>query len=178
MNEAKVIYRIVASPIGPLLLAGDGTLLAGLYMESHRRGPRPGAGWQRDERAFAPAVKQLAAYFAGELTHFNVPLSPVGTDFQRSVWAALGAIEFGQTLSYAALARKIGAATAVRAVGAAVGCNPVSIIVPCHRVIGSDGQLTGYAGGLDRKRWLLGHERTVHAGSSHVEMPLAESASA
>ncbi|MCE3025554.1 methylated-DNA--[protein]-cysteine S-methyltransferase [Salinicola sp. DM10] len=103
-------------------------------------------------------AQQLDAYFAGELTHFDLPLAPAGTEFQRRVWQALTTIAFGEIRSYAAQAEAIGRPSATRAVGAANGRNPLSIVVPCHRVIGANGRLTGYAGGLERKRWLLGHE--------------------
>jgi methylated-DNA-[protein]-cysteine S-methyltransferase len=102
--------------------------------------------------------KQLTAYFAGKLRTFDLPLAPNGTEFQRKVWTALTKIPYGTTTSYAAIARSIQSAAAIRAVGAANGRNPIPIIVPCHRVIGSDGSLTGFGGGLDRKRWLLHHE--------------------
>ncbi|WFF43018.1 methylated-DNA--[protein]-cysteine S-methyltransferase [Salinicola endophyticus] len=103
-------------------------------------------------------AQQLDAYFAGELTHFDLPLAPAGTDFQRQVWQALTRIGFGETRSYAEQAQAIGRPSATRAVGAANGRNPLAIVVPCHRVIGANGRLTGYAGGLERKRWLLAHE--------------------
>jgi methylated-DNA-[protein]-cysteine S-methyltransferase len=117
------------------------------------------------------ARRQLEAYFAGRLTQFDLPLQLVGTAFQRRVWAGLLQIPFGTTTSYCALAAKLGQPTATRAVGLANGRNPVSIIVPCHRVIGRDGSLTGYGGGIERKRWLLTHEAAIAAGSSADGMP-------
>jgi methylated-DNA-[protein]-cysteine S-methyltransferase len=152
----------IGSPVGPLtLVAADGAL-AGLYMTDHRHQPGPAAfgvpGDVADE-PFAAAAAQLAAYFAGELTHFDVAVKPGGTPFQQKVWAALCAIPYGQTVTYGQLAAAIGAPGSSRAVGLANGRNPVSIVVPCHRVVGADGSLTGYGGGLPRKRFLLDLER-------------------
>jgi methylated-DNA-[protein]-cysteine S-methyltransferase len=127
-------------------------------MNVHKYGPAPRPNWRRDDAALEPAARQLAAYFAGERTSFDMPLDLHGTEFQRRVWQALLAIPFGETTSYGEIARRIGAPSAVRAVGGAVGRNPISIVVPCHRVVGSNGSLTGFGGGLDRKRWLLSHE--------------------
>jgi methylated-DNA-[protein]-cysteine S-methyltransferase len=140
------------SPIGPLLLTGDGHALTGLYMGREPSGAR-------DDSAFTHAREQLDAYFAGALERFDIALAPRGTEFQRRVWDALLEIPYGATTSYGALAAKIGRPDAARAVGLANGRNPISIIVPCHRVIGAAGALTGYGGGLERKRWLLAHER-------------------
>ena len=144
------LYETVKSPLGPLLLIGDGDALTGLLMEG---APRP--GWSRDRAAFAEVAAQLEAYFAGELTEFDVPLAPHGTDFQRRVWAALVEIPYGETRTYGDLAAALGMPNACRAVGAANGRNPIGVIIPCHRVIGSTGGLTGYGGGLRRKRALL-----------------------
>lgn len=152
-------FSQINSPIGQLLLAGDGTSLTLLAMHEQKYyGGRPLDGWQRDDAPFRAVREQLEAYFAGELHIFDVPLAPSGTDFQRKVWQALRDIPFGHTQSYGALAQRIGAPKASRAVGMANGHNPISIIIPCHRVIGANGSLTGYGGGLDRKRWLLAHE--------------------
>ncbi len=158
-DNPRVRYTAIDSPIGPLTLIGDGEALSGLYMELHTPAARsvPG-GAVRDDGAFAAARTQLGEYFAGERTTFDVPLRLAGTPFQLEVWQALQAIPYGETASYGELARRIGRPAAVRAVGLANGRNPVSIIVPCHRVIGSDGSLTGYGGGLERKRHLLGLE--------------------
>jgi len=146
----------VPSPIGPLtLVAGDGRL-TGLYMDAQRHRPAsPTFGLAGDpaDEPFASAAQQLAAYFAGELAAFDLPLAPAGTEFQRRVWSVLRLIPYGQTWSYGDLAREVGSAS--RAVGLANGKNPIAVIIPCHRVIGSDGSLTGYGGGLDRKRYLL-----------------------
>ena len=145
-------YAQIDSPIGPLLLTGDDESITGLYMSRDPDG-------RRDDGAFTRAREQLDAYFAGELEIFDLPLAPRGTEFQRRVWDELRQIPYGQTTSYGALAAKIGRPDACRAVGLANGRNPISIIIPCHRVIGASGALTGYGGGIERKRWLLAHER-------------------
>jgi methylated-DNA-[protein]-cysteine S-methyltransferase len=162
--DTQVVYTTIDSPIGTLLLSGDEQGLSGVYMELHKGGLLPTAQWQQDDEALAPAAEQLRAYFDGRLRKFDVPLSLHGTDFQLQVWHALCEIPFGQTISYGELARRIGKPQAMRAVGAANGRNPVSIIVPCHRVVGSTGSLTGFGGGLPRKRWLLDHEGAVSHG--------------
>ncbi len=153
-------YRIIDSPVGVLTLAGDdvGTL-TNLRMDEQTHPPAGQAEWIPDEHAFPEVAEQLGAYFAGDLTEFDVPLRLKGTDFQRRVWAALLEIPYGRTESYGQLATRIGNPNASRAVGLANGYNPIAIIVPCHRVIGSTGDLTGYGGGLPRKRMLLDLER-------------------
>jgi methylated-DNA-[protein]-cysteine S-methyltransferase len=143
------------SPIGELTLVGDGDALAGLYMTDHRHRPPLPPGARRDDAPFAEARRQLGEYFAGERTDFDLRLRMEGTSFQREVWRALRDIPYGHTLSYGELARGIGRPDASRAVGLANGRNPISIVVPCHRVVGSTGSLTGYGGGMDRKRFLL-----------------------
>lgn len=150
--------RTIDSPIGPLTLAGVDGKLSHLLMLDHSHAPDR-TGWRRDDSAFPDVVEQLAAYFAGDLTEFELTYEMAGTEFQRRVWTALLTIPYGQTRSYGELATQIGAPTASRAVGLANGRNPISIIVPCHRVIGSNGSLTGYGGGIDRKRTLLDLER-------------------
>ncbi len=159
-------HTVLDSPIGPLTLVADGSMLAGLYMDVHGRAPDgavlgepvpPDCG----DPVLAAAAGQLKAYFAGQLTEFSLPLELAGTPFQRTVWAALRAIGYGETISYGQLADRIGQPSASRAVGLANGRNPVSIVVPCHRVVGADGSLTGYGGGLDRKRYLLALEQRV-----------------
>ncbi len=151
-------YAIVPSPIGELLLVSDGERLTGLYLETQPAWPQKQADWRWAPRAFRQVTAQLDAYFAGELRDFELPVHGAGTPFQQKVWAALRTIPHGATISYAELAQRIGQPTASRAVGLANGRNPVSIIVPCHRVIGASGALTGYSGGIERKRWLLRHE--------------------
>jgi methylated-DNA-[protein]-cysteine S-methyltransferase len=147
-----------ASPIGELLLASNGEALTGLYMEVRRHGPRGEEAWTEDRGPFKEVLEQLDAYFAGARTSFALPLAPEGSAFQLRVWSALEEIPFGQTWSYRRLAEQVGRPGAARAVGSANARNPISIVVPCHRVIGSAGALTGYGGGLPRKRWLLDHE--------------------
>ncbi|MCW3098523.1 MAG: methylated-DNA/protein-cysteine methyltransferase [Chthonomonadaceae bacterium] len=151
------LYTYYDSPVQPLLLTSDGAALTGLYMVEHRHGPEVGADWieQPDALPFAETKRQLAAYFAGQLTEFDLPLAPGGTEFQQKVWQELRRIPYGTTLSYGELARRIGNPNASRAVGLANGRNPISIIVPCHRVIGASGKLVGYGGGLSRKETLL-----------------------
>jgi len=163
VSQLETNYAVIESPIGRLLAIGDGSALRGLYMESHKRGPTPHAHWRRDDNSLRFVAEQLEAYFAGDLQDFDLPYVTVGTPFQRRVWTALGEIGFGETMTYGDLAQRVGAPTAARAVGAAVGRNPISIIVPCHRAVGADGSLTGFAGGLARKRWLLEHEQAVRA---------------
>jgi len=147
------------SPVGPLTLVATGGALSGLYMEQQRYRPGEETFGERDDSLFAEAVEQLAEYFAGDRTEFDLPLALSGTVFQRTVWSALREIPYGETVSYGEIAMRIGRPTAARAVGLANGKNPVGIIVPCHRVVGSTGDLTGYGGGLDRKRHLLDFER-------------------
>lgn len=156
-------YTILDSPLCPLLLTSDGTALTGLYMVEHRYGPAIGETWVQDEQRlpFAAALAQLTAYFAGQLTVFDLPLQLLGSAFQQQVWAALQTIPYGVTTSYGELARQLGNPNGSRAVGLANGRNPISIIVPCHRVIGANGQLVGYGGGLSRKKALLAFEAAV-----------------
>jgi methylated-DNA-[protein]-cysteine S-methyltransferase len=160
--RATVDYDVVASPVGRLLLTGvsDDGVLTGLYMMDSGGHPMAVApGWVRREGGFAAVAAQLAEYFRGQRTVFDVPLAPRGTPFQLAVWSQLTLIPYGETASYGEVALALGKTLlASRAVGLANGRNPVSIIVPCHRVIGADGSLTGYGGGLDRKEWLLRHE--------------------
>lgn len=160
-----LLYRTIDSPIGLLTLAGTDTALRHLRMveqthEPDRTGWRPGP-----PHAFAGVVEQLDAYFAGELTEFDVRLEMAGTEFQRRVWTALRTIPYGETRSYGEIATTIGSPGAARAVGLANGRNPIAIIVPCHRVIGGSGGLTGYGGGIARKMRLLELERNIPANS-------------
>ena len=151
-------FRAVNSPVGVLTLAGRDGRLRHLRMVDQTYEPSR-EGWEADEKAFPDAVEQLEAYFAGERMDFDLRLDLVGTEFQRRVWTALLTIPYGETRSYGAIAKQIGSPGAFRAVGLANGHNPIGIIVPCHRVIGSNGSLTGYGGGLDRKRALLDMEK-------------------
>jgi methylated-DNA-[protein]-cysteine S-methyltransferase len=158
LSATPTTMTSIDSPIGPLTLtARDGTL-TGVHMHNQRHAPTLPATCERDDAPFAHAVEQLRAYFAGELTEFDLPVAMHGTEFQRRVWAGLRDIPYGETISYGELAARVGRPGASRAVGLANGRNPIAIIVPCHRVIGADGSLTGYGGGLDRKVWLLEHE--------------------
>ncbi|MCI4675054.1 methylated-DNA--[protein]-cysteine S-methyltransferase [Candidatus Mycolicibacterium alkanivorans] len=153
-------YRIVDSPVGPLTLAGGGSAVMHLRMVDQTHEPDRSAWLTADDSAFPQAVEQLDAYFAGELTEFDIELDLVGTEFQKKVWAALQTIRYGETRSYGEIAEQIGSPGASRAVGLANGRNPIGIIVPCHRVIGSTGGLTGYGGGIERKRMLLALEKS------------------
>jgi methylated-DNA-[protein]-cysteine S-methyltransferase len=149
---------VVDSPVGPLtLVAADGGL-CGLYLDRQRYAPGPETFGVADPAPFTEAVRQLDEYFGRHRTVFDLPLALSGTAFQQRVWSVLRGIGYGETVTYRSIAEQIGRPTASRAVGVANGRNPVSIIVPCHRVLGSAGDLTGYGGGLDRKRWLLDFE--------------------
>ncbi len=152
-------HTVIDSPIGALtLVATDGALNA-IYMVDHKRLPDLATFGERVDVGFEEVTEQLAEYFAGQRRDFTLRTDPAGTDFQQRVWKALTTIPYGETWSYAELADAVGDRKVIRAVGTANGRNPLSIVVPCHRVIGSDGSLTGYAGGLDRKRFLLDLER-------------------
>jgi methylated-DNA-[protein]-cysteine S-methyltransferase len=152
-------YSVMSSPVGGLLLVSEGGALTGIYMEQHKRGRAVEETWSPDDGALRDARAQLEEYFAGGRKQFELRIALAGTPFQRKVWAALAAIPYGTTTTYQELARAIGTPKSARAVGAAVGRNPVSIVIPCHRVVGADGSLTGYAGGPERKRWLLEFEQ-------------------
>jgi methylated-DNA-[protein]-cysteine S-methyltransferase len=163
-TKPTLLYTSIPSPIGDLLLVGDIAALHCLYMLQAPRPARISDSWRREPGAFAETERQLDEYFAGQRTAFDLPLSMHGTPFQRSVWSALREIGYGQTASYGEIARRVGRPGAARAVGIANGRNPISIVVPCHRVIGADGSLTGYGGGLERKRYLLELERAGMQG--------------
>ncbi|MGB8166504.1 MAG: methylated-DNA--[protein]-cysteine S-methyltransferase [Chthoniobacteraceae bacterium] len=158
MNSTRYFTEI-PSPLGRLQLRSTGDALTALYMENHRHELERPADAKSDAAPFRAAIAQLEEYFAGERREFSLPLAAEGTDFQRGVWSGLAAIPYGVTLSYGQLAQAIGRPRAIRAVGLANGRNPISIIVPCHRVIGANGTLTGYGGGMERKRFLLDLER-------------------
>jgi methylated-DNA-[protein]-cysteine S-methyltransferase len=153
-------YRYLDSPLGRILVTADRSSLDGLYFVGQKYEAVPRSDWAEDRSSalFAQVEVELAEYFAGERTEFKLPLAFAGTPFQQSVWRELGRIPCGTTVTYGGLAESLGAPRSARAAAAAVGRNPISIVVPCHRVIGSDGSLTGYAGGLDRKRALLALE--------------------
>jgi methylated-DNA-[protein]-cysteine S-methyltransferase len=152
-------HCVIESPMGPLTLVATDGVLAGLYMEQQRHRPAEETFGEPDDVPFDVVRTQLAEYFAGERTEFDLPLAMAGTEFQRSVWAALREIPYGETVSYGQLADRLGNPNASRAVGLANGRNPIGIIVPCHRVVGSTGDLTGYGGGIERKRALLAFEK-------------------
>jgi methylated-DNA-[protein]-cysteine S-methyltransferase len=152
-----MLYGILQSPLGELVASGDGRTLTGLAFGDTVNAPP--AGWTRDNAAFADLAAQLKAYFTGQLATFELQLAPAGTPFQQRVWAALREIPYGATTTYGTLAARLGDPRAMRAVGLANGRNPIAIVIPCHRVIGADGGLTGYGGGMHRKQWLLAHER-------------------
>ncbi|AQP48808.1 cysteine methyltransferase [Tessaracoccus aquimaris] len=152
-------YRTISSPIGELTVVERDGALVGLYMTDHKPAPRSETFGEREDDTLPQLDAQLVEYFAGERTSFDLPLAPTGSDFQQRVWAALRTIPYGDTWSYGRLAEAIGQPGAARAVGLANGRNPISIVVPCHRVVGSSGKLTGYAGGVERKAFLLDLER-------------------
>lgn len=160
-----MLYTRCASPLGELLFAGPrADVLASVSMPRQRGALAVGPDWVRDDAAFAEAARQFEAYFAGRLRRFELALLPEGTDFRRRVWAALDEVPYGETVTYGELARLAGApAAAVRAVGGAVGANPLLVVRPCHRVIGANGTLTGFAGGLAAKRTLLELEGVLPA---------------
>ncbi|MCK6523688.1 methylated-DNA--[protein]-cysteine S-methyltransferase [Myxococcota bacterium] len=159
-------WTTVPSPLGPLRLIAQGEALVALGMDPPAE-PPPGAEERLAHPVLAAAAAQLQEYFAGTRRAFELPLAPQGTEFQRRVWAALQEIPYGETITYGALSRALGDPLATRAVGLANGRNPIGLIIPCHRVIGQRGALTGYAGGVARKRWLLDHESRV-AGRAPV----------
>jgi methylated-DNA-[protein]-cysteine S-methyltransferase len=174
---ATTCYSYIDSPWGRMFVQGDGHFVTGLYMPQHKGWRGPDVSWRQSDSSFAVVRQQLAEYFAGQRQQFHVPLKLVGTPFQQRVWQELVRIPFGTTINYAQLAQRVGKPTASRAVGHANGRNSISIIVPCHRVIGSDGKLTGYAGGVDKKQWLLAWERRAMAAEPgylfDVELPVA-----
>lgn len=162
------------SPVGPITFQGDGTHLTGLHFPSHRHWPGVPESSQRSDDLFHEARRQLSEYFQGTRQSFDLPLRATGTPFQQRVWDELLRIPFGETRSYAELARRVGNPAATRAVGAANGRNPISIIIPCHRVIATSGVLTGYGGGLERKRQLLALEQHLPPARSSGQRVLFE----
>ena len=156
-------YSYIDSPIGPLLVSGDEHQLQGLFFSTGAKARGAGEGWLRSDKRFSGVAEQLKEYFAGERRQFDLNLALRGTEFRLAVLAALQRIPFGETRSYLEIAQEIGNPKAVRAVGAANGNNPIALIIPCHRVIGSNGSMTGFGGGLDTKRYLLDHEAR-HSG--------------
>lgn len=165
-TRETLYWHELDSPVGRLLLAGDGEKLIQVCFQCGPRPQQPRDGWMADAAPFRAAMAQLQEYFAGERRRFDLPLAPRGTDFQRRVWRALTDIPYGKTISYGELARRIGNPSASRAVGLANGANPLPIVVPCHRVIGADGSLTGFGGGLPTKRRLLALEGSLEEGAT------------
>jgi len=161
--NSRIGYTWMPSPLGDVLLAASGDALCGVYFHDQKYFPAIDAAWDAEARVpvLDLARRQLDEYFAGERACFDVPLAPRGTPFQRAVWNAIAEVPCGETRTYADLARRAGHQGSARAAGAATGRNPLSIIVPCHRIVGSDGSLTGYAGGLDRKQRLLALEHSA-----------------
>jgi methylated-DNA-[protein]-cysteine S-methyltransferase len=168
MTKVPVVHAVVESPVGALTLVGHGDALSGVYFPEHVRRPDNETFGPRDDDAFAAARRQLAEYFAGDRRTFDLELQPRGNAFQQKVWAQLIDIPYGETRTYGQLATALGGPALARAVGAANGQNPLSIIVPCHRVVGANGKLTGYAGGLDRKAFLLELETPVEAKTERL----------
>lgn len=152
-------YQWMESPLGQLLIVADDAGLLQLAFGAGRTPPKIDSRWTRGGVPIRRPLQQLQAFFGGELRDFDLPLKPHGTPFQQHVWKELCMIPYGQTISYGELARRVGNPAASRAVGLANGSNPIAVIIPCHRVIGSNGKLTGYGGGLENKRWLLDFER-------------------
>jgi methylated-DNA-[protein]-cysteine S-methyltransferase len=161
-TDGKVIneYSMIPSEIGDLMLTTDGSALAGLYFANCEHIPAASKHWERNDRhpVLEMAADQLEEYFAGKRTKFSVPLRPTGTEFQEKVWREIARIPYGQTITYSELAERVGASQAIRTAGTATGRNPISIVVPCHRVVGKNGTMCGFAGGLERKRFLLALE--------------------
>jgi methylated-DNA-[protein]-cysteine S-methyltransferase len=153
------LFTRIESPLGPLLLVCDKKGLRAIHFVNGRRSPRTDPEWREDAAALREPIRQLRAYFAGELEDFNLPLAPEGTPFQQKVWNELCGIPYGETISYGELARRIGNPNGSRAVGLANGSNSIPIVIPCHRVIGWNGKLTGYGGGLPIKEKLLALEK-------------------
>jgi methylated-DNA-[protein]-cysteine S-methyltransferase len=162
------VHTVFGSPLGELTLVAEDGALSALYFPGHKRLPEPSAFGPRSEEGFGEARRQLAEYFAGERTAFTLPLAPRGDPFQLKVWELLRQIPYGQTRSYGQLARELGGPQLAQAVGNANGRNPISIVVPCHRVVGADGSLVGYAGGLERKRFLLELEEAPEARAARL----------
>jgi len=162
-------YDYYDSPCGRMLVVADGDALCGVYFTGQKHYRQPDSGWRRDSDAapLAQARRELDEYFAGKRKTFDVRLAAQGTPFQRAVWQAIAGVAFGETISYAELARRAGRPGSARAAGAATGRNPIGVIVPCHRILGADGGLTGYAGGVDKKRALLALEAEGAASARH-----------
>lgn len=171
--ETAIVYTYMESPHGTILLARKEEGLTHINFQEGKAKIQPRTDWRREDAPLREAIDHLRAYFDGQRKIFDLPLAPTGTSFQLQVWRALKEVPYGETITYGALAGRIGRPAASRAVGAANGQNPLPIVVPCHRVVGADGKLTGYAGGVEIKRALLEHERRV-SGFGQGQLPLAE----
>ncbi len=170
-SETEHYYTLMPSPHGQILIAKDVVGITHISFQDGEAALVPDESWVNDETRFCEAIRQLEAFFYGDLCEFDLPLNPQGTDFQKQVWECLGTIPCGDTVSYQDIAIQMGQPTATRALASANGQNPIAIVIPCHRVIGSDGNLRGYAGGLDIKAALLALERTkadVHGGQMYL----------
>jgi methylated-DNA-[protein]-cysteine S-methyltransferase len=165
-------HTTIETPLGELTLVADDGVLSGVYFPGHWTRPDRAAFGERSDRGFEDVERQLAEYFAGDRTSFDLPTSAGGDAFERRVWALIAEIPFGQTTTYGEIARELGDPTLAREVGVAVGRNPLSLIVPCHRVVGKNGKLTGYAGGLRRKQFLLDLEGVPSPSDRVEESPL------
>jgi methylated-DNA-[protein]-cysteine S-methyltransferase len=172
MEQSVIYYKVMESPVGALLLAADDLALRHIIFSGGREPAAPLPHWRESAAPLRETIRQLRAWFSGELREFDLPLAPEGPAFHQRVWRELCNIPYGETISYGEIARRIGSPNASRAVGRANGANPIPIVIPCHRVIGSNGKLTGYGGGLPRKQFLLGLER------KQLSLPLAASAAA
>lgn len=173
MGKDEVVYTYMKSPAGTILLARKEAGLTHIQFEEGKYAVKPREGWRREDAPLMEAIDQLRAYFDGQRFRFDLPLAPSGTPFQARVWEALRRIPCGETRSYGEIADAIGFPTGSRAVGAANGRNPIAIVIPCHRVIGANGKLTGYAGGLRVKKALLDHENRM-AHKEGAQLALAE----
>lgn len=168
LSTMSVRHTVIGSPVGDLTAVADGDALTGLYFVGRRHHPKPDRLGERTDDGFGEVRRQLAEYFAGDRTTFDLPLAPAGNEFEHRVWGLLRQIPYGETRSYGELARELGDPALAQAVGVANGRNPISVIVPCHRVVGADGSLTGYAGGLDRKRYLLELEEPAEVSAGRL----------
>lgn len=164
-SPSVVSYAYLDTPVGRVLVAGDAACLRLIAFQQGSRIHHPQPGWRQNREPFAEVFRQLDDYFEGKRTAFALRLHLGGTDFQNAVWSSLQAIPYGSTITYRDLAARVGKPAAIRAAGAANGANPLPIVVPCHRVIGSNGALTGFGGGIEAKRFLLAHERKFGAGA-------------
>ena len=162
-----VTHTVASTPLGDLTLVADDGVLTGVYFPHHWRRPDPSVFGERDDRVFGPVREQLAEYFAGQRTAFDVPARADGDEFQHRVWDVIAAIPYGETVSYGEIARRLGDGVLAKDVGSATGRNPLAVVVPCHRVVGKDGSLTGYAGGLKRKRYLLDLESAASPAAAN-----------